>query len=382
MKRVLSCFLLLLVSCSHDSLLEPAETEIAKGDIDFRIATLRTKALEITDANIPDFSVSAIWKRQVNDHVTNFMSETEVSKNGNKWEYSPLRYWPGVGSIDFYAYSPAKAIGIDSWQVISDAANDTTAARLIYSVSTDQKKQEDFLVASAFDKTANPVEIVFEHALAQVEFKARSGAPGVIFRVRRIEMINLDRKGTLSLKTSSTSACWSDNTELSEKDETYAVYLPRPIDFIYEQGSTAEDYAPVVQDDLIGNLMILPQKVTIGSEIPFRLPDVGTFYNGIKVSPGMVGQPKDLTARFYIAVTFDAVANYGLGDITLHANSTVYFPLFVIGDAADPIAAVNAGPFEFVMGKKYTFLLELGKDLDVINITIAETGWNRNATIN
>ena len=36
-----------------------------------------------------------------------YMNNVEVNKVGNKWQYSPLQYWPIGKSINFYSYSPA-----------------------------------------------------------------------------------------------------------------------------------------------------------------------------------------------------------------------------------------------------------------------------------
>lgn len=36
-----------------------------------------------------------------------YMYEQYVHKNGGNWEYTPVKYWPNVGTVDFYAYAPA-----------------------------------------------------------------------------------------------------------------------------------------------------------------------------------------------------------------------------------------------------------------------------------
>lgn len=36
-----------------------------------------------------------------------YMYEQYVHKNDGNWEYNPVKYWPNVGTVDFYAYAPA-----------------------------------------------------------------------------------------------------------------------------------------------------------------------------------------------------------------------------------------------------------------------------------
>lgn len=372
---------LLLGACSdsepsgNDNL--PTEgTEV----IGFRSITEKTRALETEETNITNFRVSAVWERDAasGDYEPAFMNNVKVERSGTSWLYSPQRYWPQGGMVDFFGYSPANSVGVNSF-TISGAAYDKVT--IDYTVTTDHRMQEDFLVASALDKTANPVLMNFRHALSQIEFRARSTAHGVTFRIRNIELVNLDRTGTYTGTVTTPEDTemdwsWSDNTSATEKTETYTLYMPKPFTVSYPAAAIEVPEFESLTDASVGNLMILPQKVTIGKSELYTQDDINADEND-GITQGMLNQPKDLDSKFYIAVTFDSETVYypGTGIIPFHNNVTIYIPLYVSPGADGIIGSEDDIPFEFEAGKKYTFMLELN-GLDQVVFTVGETEWS------
>ncbi len=376
---------LLPVSCSEAS--GPGGgTGPEGGEIGFRSVVEKTRAVETDQTNIADFRVSALWVRDAaaSDYEPAFMDGVRVVRQPDAaWTYSPVRYWPPVGTVDFFGHSPANSSGVEGFEV---AGPDYDRISVEYNVTTDPLRQEDFMVASALGRTASPVVMDFRHALSQIEFRVRCSAIGVTFRVRQIELCNLDRAGLLTGAATAPGAAemdwtWSRNTAPEEKSATYGVHLPQPVAVSYPaSASGVPDYVSLT-DPSVGNLMILPQQVSIGTGELYTQADIDADEND-QITQGLLDRPKDLNDKFYIAVRLDSETVYypGTGIIPFHDNVTIYIPLYVsLGDDG-VVGGGDDEPFEFVAGSKYTFMLELN-DLDQMVFTIGETEWTRFITI-
>jgi hypothetical protein len=369
---------LLLASCSGQY---TPEGGVEREEIGFRSVTEKTRAVQTDEANIADFRVRAVWERGAGDFVPAFMDGVKVERQGQAWTYSPLSYWPAGGEVDFFGYSPAGSKGVRSFSVDGVAYNRVV---LEYDATSDNLMQEDFMVASALGKTSSPVLMNFRHMLSQVEFRVRSSAPGVTFRVRSIELHNLDRTGTLTGTVPTAGAgemqwAWSGNTAATEKRETYAVYLPQPFEAAYPASATEVPAFVSLTNPSVGNMMILPQQVTIGSGQLYTQANIDANQND-QITQGLLHRPKDLSTMFYISVRLDSETYYypNTGVIPFHDNVTVYIPLYVSLGEDGVVGGGNDEPFEFEAGSKYTFLLELNH-LDRVEFTVfkseSESEW-------
>ena len=97
--------------------------------------TLKTKGFGVFGNYIADAG-------QTSD--ANFFKNQKVTYSGTKWTYTPLKYWPTNGKIDFLAYAPFK----DGQEL---KANTTTF---------------DFTVA---DKAANQIDLLWANATGQIK---------------------------------------------------------------------------------------------------------------------------------------------------------------------------------------------------------------------
>lgn len=298
-----------------------------------------SRALETTADNISSFRVSAVWNR-TDGTVQSYMDREEVVRSGSDWTYSPIRYMPSLGTVDFFAYSPAGA-NVKGFNV-PDAAGDP--AVIAYDVTTDALLQEDFMVAGTAARTSSSVGLFFEHMLSYVEFEARSITPGSSFYVHSIELVNLDRAGTLTGTVSGSDVAWlwSDNTATAEKTAKYTVYQTGPKELDYPVGAAElPSYAPFTVSE-VGALMLLPQVVTIGDN------DLYTAADGVPA--WQIGQPKDLDTKTYVVVTFDAQSYDAGGDPDVFVSGVKkYFPLVGSGGAA----------VELKSAQKYTIRLDV-----------------------
>lgn len=312
----------LCAGCSDG--MEPEGGESPGRAIGFSCATVESRAQETGAGNMASFRVSAVWKRGANDYVPYYMDEQLVKKDDyGVWTYSPVCYMPSRGAVNFFAYSPADALVSDF--SIGSASYDRVS--LTYDVTTDIQRQQDFMVAEAFDQTASSISLDFRHVLASVRVEALNVlGEAYVCRVREVKLLNLFRQGTLNgvamdagdgLKVMN----WYWDVDSYVPKATYTIALDGYVD-IPGDGT----YYPV-SDPAAGPLMVLPQTAELSNE----------------TNPDMFG-----TASF-VAVTYDIFDNT---DLTLiEEGRTLYMPL------ADP--DVPGSGFRFRMGERYVLRLVL-----------------------
>lgn len=138
---------------------------LGRSAVDTRGSESKTETIKAEDVgfgvfgnhtNGPDVSYgSGLFKNQ---HVTYSSEET-------KWTYTPVKYWPAAGHIDFLAYAP-----FDKDQELKNNKN------LDFTVNSDVTKQIDLLWDNAANKTktTEKVKFTFKHALAKIGYSVKS----------------------------------------------------------------------------------------------------------------------------------------------------------------------------------------------------------------
>ena len=159
----LAAGLLALASCSQD---ETTGTDNG-GSIRFRPAVGNvTRGPVITTDNITTFKVSSY----VTGAAANFFTDLQVNKTGSSWNTAQVYYWPGTGTLNFFAYAPV--------DVTTVTVSPTARAINNFSPAAKVAEQKDVVVAFATGtKAANEnsgVPLTFKHALSQIEVKAKS----------------------------------------------------------------------------------------------------------------------------------------------------------------------------------------------------------------
>ena len=214
-KKVLLAALsaLALTACVDDETIEMNPGNA----VAFRPSTENSTRATVTTSNtIQDFKVWGYYKKNDNTDYTSFMEEQVVNKAGNEWVYSPVRFWPTSGEVDFYSVSPASVetnITKDAQQIVD------------YTVNTDPSKQIDLLYAVNMEctKSSNGVPVNFRHALSQVVFKAKTVNPNIEVQIESIKLNHIMGKGTFTFPTETTTAITQSNTyEDAAEDETFA----------------------------------------------------------------------------------------------------------------------------------------------------------------
>lgn len=91
-----------------------------------------------------------------------------VTYETSKWTYSPVKYWPTAGHIDFYAYAPYVK------------PKTLSGTKFDFTVSNNVADQIDLLWANAKNQTKannsgkNKVNFTFKHALAKIGYSVTS----------------------------------------------------------------------------------------------------------------------------------------------------------------------------------------------------------------
>ena len=193
---------LTLVSCSSDDLNSLSDNSSKNEAISFdgylgrsavavngsRGSVLDINALKSTDTDKKGFGVFGYYNSSVTDHGSapeqsfdaNLFNNEQVTcpKDGADWTYTPLKYWPADGHVDFLAYAPYD---------VSTALKKTTGADpkntscIDFSVSSKITDQKDLLWANAENQTKakhststdNKVKFQFAHALSRLGYTVK-----------------------------------------------------------------------------------------------------------------------------------------------------------------------------------------------------------------
>ena len=176
------------------------------------VETLKTKGFGVFGHHV---------ETDATEYGFDLFNNVKVTYETSAWTYSPLRFWPTSGHIDFLAYAPY------------DSKYDNTVTKdnqkLEFEVISDIKNQKDLLYAKADGKTKdnisadkNKVKFTFNHALSKLGYKVKlSGdySSNATFTLKKITLAGSPdgatkafyTKGKIDLsKTNTASDLWSD----------------------------------------------------------------------------------------------------------------------------------------------------------------------------
>lgn len=339
-KKVLLAALsaLALAACVNDETIEMNPGNA----VAFRPSTENSTRATVTTSNtIQDFKVWGYYKKNDNTDYTSFMEGQEVNKAGDEWVYSPVRFWPTSGEVDFYSVSPASVetdITKDAQQIVD------------YTVNTDPSKQIDLLYAvnmgcdDNYSKDGVPVN--FRHALSQVVFKAKTANPSIEVEIESITLKSVMSKGTFTFPTETTTAIGSfDTYEEAVEDGTFGKWeLSKNFMDLQRYTVTLDQAKTVPTDgrtiDLTttdnGVLLLLPQ-ILAENEYTY---DNGGISETDSESPSL-----SIRCRIYNVSGEDKVQVFG---------------------SYDNFDIVRDIPFEgtWQQGRKYTYTLIFGEEME------------------
>lgn len=166
-----------------------------------------------------------------NEHVT-------CPNEGANWTYSPLRFWPTQGHIDFLAYAPYNYKGTNTT---------LTGTSISFTVDNTVGNQKDLLWANAtnqtkenISKTGNKVKFQFAHALSRLGYTVKlyeADPSNATFKLKKITLAGsadgtagtFYTAGTIDLSKTSSTGLW--NTSTSGKQKFDWDYSANPLEF-------------------------------------------------------------------------------------------------------------------------------------------------------
>ena len=260
---------LALTACVNDETIE-----VNPGDaLTFRATSGNaTKSQITTTSTIKDFKVWGYYQNEAEKQSNvPFMEAQEVVKNGDVWTYSPTRFWPESGTIDFYSVSPA---------LINASISGSSQKIEKYTVSTNVDEQIDLLYAvnkdcSKADNGQSGVQVNFRHALSQIVFKAKSSNEAIVVDIKGVTLVNAKTTGTFTYPTKTTSPY--DDPESTDYDTeindgtsalsgTWGTWALESATDDYAAGVTEKKSIGSTAVDLTtagsGELLLLPQTLT------------------------------------------------------------------------------------------------------------------------
>lgn len=211
----------------------------------------------------------------------------QVTYKASAWTYSPLRFWPTSGHIDFLAYAP-----YDS-KYDNTVTNDNK--KLEFEVISNIKNQKDLLYANAVDQTLDKissagkkVKFTFNHALSKLGYKVKlSGdySSNATFTLKKITLAGSSdgatkafyTKGKIDLsKTNTAPDLWSEYaTDRQNFDWFSGDYTVTGTDLKHPNNNSVEneDYLFVIPQDFSGagtdNLYVIVEyTITYTSGVP------------------------------------------------------------------------------------------------------------------
>lgn len=270
---------LTLVSCSSDDLNSLSDNSSKNEAISFdgylgrsAVAVNGTRGSVETKETLKNKGFGVFGKYDAGEGQTSdFFVNQKVtySTTASKWTYSPLRFWPTQGHIDFLAYAP-----YDS-QYDNIVTKDNQ--KLTFIVDSNITNQKDLLYANAVGQTkdgissiGNKVKFQFAHALSKLGYKVKlSGdySSNATFNLTKITLAGSPNGATKAFytsgkidlsKTNTASDLWSEYATARQNFDWFSgtstvtgTVLKHPNDNRAEN----EDY-----------LFVIPQKFKTGTD--------------------------------------------------------------------------------------------------------------------
>ena len=171
---------LTLVSCSSDDLDSFSDNSSKNEAISFdgylgrsAVAVNGTRGSEVKIGNLQTdgFGVFGNYSKETTTAYGNSLFDNQqVTYDKSKWTYSPLKFWPSDGHIDFLAYAP-----YDKSTKLTDGSKITN-----FTVSKTITDQKDLLwtnatssISADLTSTKGKVKFQFHHALSRLGYTVK-----------------------------------------------------------------------------------------------------------------------------------------------------------------------------------------------------------------
>ena len=246
-----------LTSCTDEQVLEDTQND----GISFRTMlgkNSNSKIMELSNNSFAEFWVSAY--RTTGDvnidtaqTLVPYISNLHVTKQDvllNTWGYAGSYYWPGIEKLNFFAHNAGASSTMPTTSITGYPS---------FSFTQDLANQLDVVVARANNlaNLTSPVNLIFNHALCQINFSLQGAVGGPDFVIKKIELLGIYTTGTFKFKDT-LYFNWSNQTTATSFTYFNGTLTPRTItNSLVSFGNGSG----VAGSGITGNeaLMIIPQ---------------------------------------------------------------------------------------------------------------------------
>ena len=240
----------------------------------------------------------------------------DASAKTPAWKYSPLKYWPTDGHVDFLAYAPR----VDSKQL--------TGSSIDFTVEGDAANQKDLLWANAPGQTKENGKVTFKfaHALSRLGYtvKLNDDYTGTTIKLNKITLAGSNdgtkqafyTTGTIDLSytsspTSSTTKLWNPSEEKQNFD--------------WYSGDDQLSKTTAVKNPTTKYLFVIPQKFSASApdQLYVIVNYTITYSDGTSVNTKVY---KQLDKEFEQGKAYTINLNIGLTPIEFDADVTPWNP--------------------------------------------------------
>lgn len=245
-----------LTSCSQDEVIE-----VQKDAISFAaFSDNASRATETTTATINSFKVWGVSKQDGGilyiPGVVYNRSSAGAPATGQWVEYDSGYYWP-AGEMNFWSVSPSDVANVELADDYDDVTISNYTAGAASGDNYDATSQVDLLYAVAADQTkatdAGNVDLHFNHALSQVEFKVKVDATfpqDIDVTVNNVKINKLSTTETFTFNIDGT-AQWT-TTAATKKDYIVESFVGDANTIDYTVGTAKET-------GLTTSMFVIPQ---------------------------------------------------------------------------------------------------------------------------
>ena len=235
-------------SCSdnHDDSDRPISSDRA---IAFTATVPKAPRAVTTTSTINSFKVWSFFDSKP------FMSDVSVNKTGDKWEYSPVMYWPVEGTLNFYSISP----DIKTITNVTDATPDIPGFKnfgrtdLLYAVNMDESRTSPGVVN-------NQLVVNFRHALSQVIFNLKRKRDDITIKVYEVSVEGTYQDGSFDFPKETTGA----NISSEESRGTWSS-LNNIDDVEIFKGTPVEITDATITPNNSGYIFAIPQTLSVAT---------------------------------------------------------------------------------------------------------------------
>lgn len=235
---------MLLSACTDESM-PTNDIEYSTVPLGFSCSECTTRGAEANTVN--EFAVSSLYYSDGSSYPRFFLEGQVVNYENNTWTYSPLKYWPKSGTLDFYAFSPKDITGLESltfnhsvypaWlmkynvpypQITSINELSGNISQTVFGKANDAERQKDLLLATKLNEVCTEqtpinrtISLKFTHPLAGLKLQlSTSIAPSEATHVI-ISFAPMCTGGTIALDKSTTTAVPDLVWTLDESEATF-----------------------------------------------------------------------------------------------------------------------------------------------------------------